>query len=174
MHIQGSTFSEEATSRTFQKISDGIMDLGNIIKWRSILGANDTPIPWWRKKSKSSRAAHCDKPTPPEVSIFTSILIRQLKKCAAHAIRHAAASNKLWRTLPTAFYHFKSWMRRYGLKAVPTDKDGGYAIICKEHLDGLIISKAKPPIYEPISEHAAHPTTACPLTSEPCTRQKGT
>ena len=49
-------------------------------------------------------------------------------------------------------------MRRYGLKAVPTDKDGGYAIICKEHLDDLIQNKAKPPIYEPISEHAANPS----------------
>ena len=35
-----------------QKISDGIMDLGNRIKWISILGANEAPIPWWRKKTK--------------------------------------------------------------------------------------------------------------------------
>ena len=110
----------------WQRISDGIIDLWNRIRWRSILCVDNAPIPWWRRRPKGGRVAHCDKIAPPEINVFNLILIRQLKQCAAVAIRQAAIRNKWWRTLPAAFCHFKSWMRKYGLQAVPTDKYGGY------------------------------------------------
>ena len=58
---------------------------------------------------------------------------------------------KWWRTKPACHQHARGWLDRHDLIAVPTDKDGGFCIVCREHVQDLTLTRLKSDLYEEVN-----------------------
>ena len=88
---------------------------------------------------------------PPETQAVCNELRNACRYEVKHAVRLAKTTNKWWRTKPACHQHARRWLDKYDLIAVPTDKDGGFRIACREHIQDLMMIKLRPELYEEVN-----------------------
>ena len=108
---------------------------------------------WWEKKEKGKDRIWNlgNKLIPPEIQVFCNELNNACRHEVKHAVRLAKTTNKWWRTKPACHQHARRWLDNYDLIALPTDKDGGFCIACREHVKDLMMIKLRSELYEEVN-----------------------
>jgi hypothetical protein len=110
--------------------------------------------PWWKDKPNRNDRWSTDGIVDPQIIAVCHDVKQQVRKEILTAIGRASKSAPWWRTMPVAHRHARQWLARYGLLAIPTDKDGGFCIACHEHIEELAEIKFTSQLYEEVNPNA--------------------